>query len=599
MPGRDGTANRAGQFARSAAISAILMATVCVAVPFAIYAGNRAEFSASFPDVLAMYLPYVLVLILAFAVLGAVMPARAFERYFGVLAALAVLTWLQGSLLVWDYGQLDGRSIPWFEDAWKGVLDLSLWTVVLVSAYRLPKFRRVVSLAAAATLGIQAAAIVVTAVPRADELLVSSFATTDAAGRGAIARFSADRNVLHVVMDGFQSDIFREILEEEGGGGLKEQLDGFTFFRDNLGVFPYTQMAVPALLSGKIYRNHMPAEDFVAGTLRGRTILSAASEYGYEVDIAAPVPLKNVYGLVEHTHSYGITANSHATRDDYTAADSAKLADLSLFRVVPHFAKALVHRDELWVFQGRGRSREYLHLQYFADLQFLRQLRDEMTADRDVPVYKMLHVMLSHRPTVGSGDCVFDGIHATTRAAVKNQARCGLIGVLRILERMRELGIYDSSLIVLMADHGAWVPADGVTGQPGAGTTGAEVAPETIGMAIPVLAVKPPGASGELRISGAPTSIIDVPATISALLGLNARFDGIPAFENRTGTTRERHHLTYAYGKNPEHEDYYYAMREYVVEGSVFDATAWRATGIFRPAGHYETLGADANRPQR
>jgi hypothetical protein len=83
------------------------------------------------------------------------------------------------------------------------------------------------------------------------------------------------------------------------------------------------------------------------------------------------------------------------------------------------------------------------------------------------------------------------------------------------------------------------------------------------------------------------------------LLGLNARFDGIPAFENRTGTTRERHHLTYAYGKNPEHEDYYYAMREYVVEGSVFDATAWRATGIFRPAGHHETLGADANRPQR
>lgn len=582
---------RIRQFVRSAAISAILMATVGISVPLTLYAGNAAEFSVSFPHILAVYLPYLLLPALGLALLGAVLPTAAFERYIGVLAAIAALTWIQGNLLVWDYGPLDGRHIAWLEGVWKGVIGLSLWVIVLAGAYALPRVRSVVFQAAVATLLIQAVGVAVTAVPRADELLFRGFTAPIPAGREAIARFSADRNVLHVVMDGFQSDIFRDILNDEGGGELKEQLDGFTFFRDNMGVFPYTQMTVPALLSGNIYRNRIPAEDFISRTVRGKTILSAAAEHGYEIDIAAPVPLKNVYSLAQHAHSYGITTNSHATLDDYIAVDSARLADLSLFRVVPHFAKALVHRDGLWVFQGRGLSREYLHLQYFADLQFLEQLSDEMTADRQGPVYKLLHVMLSHRPTVGSRHCTFDGIHSTSREAVENQARCGLIRVLQILERMRELGIYDSSLIVLMADHGAWVPAAGVTGE-----TGAEVSPATIGMAIPVLAIKPPGVSGELRISDAPTSVIDVPATISVLLGLDARFDGIPVFENSAGSERKRTHITYSYGTNPEHEGYYYTMREYVVEGSVFDAMAWHAIRLFHPAGDFERLGATGDR---
>lgn len=573
-------------------MAATLMATVGISVPLTIYAGNPAEFTVSFPAVVAVYLPYVLLVISGTALAGALMPVPAFERYFGILAALAALAWVQGNLLVWDYGPLDGRSIPWLQGAWKGVIDLALWVVILWSACALPKCRGIIIRAAFATLLIQMAGMAITGVSRAGDLLSGGFAEPDAAGRAAMARFSSDHNVLHVVMDGFQSDIFRDILSEEDSRGLKHQLEGFTFFRDNLGVFPYTQMTVPALLSGKVYHNHVPAEDFIAEALRGSTILNAAVEHGYEVDIAAPVPLKNVYTLAEHTHSYGITANSHATREDYTAVDAARLADLALFRVVPHFAKALVHRDELWLFQGRGRSGKYLQLQYFADLQFLEQLRDGMTADRRGPVYKMLHLMLSHRPTVGNRDCAFDGIHGTSREAVTNQARCGLIAVVRILERMKELGIYDASLIVLMADHGAWVPASGVIGRSGADGSGREVGPDTIGMAIPVLAIKPPGASGPLQISDAPTSIVDVPATISAILGLDARFDGIPAFENRAGSTRRRRHITYAFGKNAGYEGYYYPMREHVVEGSVFDAAAWHVTRMFHPAGERETLGS-------
>ncbi|NIO41950.1 MAG: hypothetical protein GTO41_18345, partial [Burkholderiales bacterium] len=52
-------------------------------------------------------------------------------RYFAVLAGLAVLVWLQGNILVWDYGVLDGRNIDWISGAWRGVLDIAIWCLVL------------------------------------------------------------------------------------------------------------------------------------------------------------------------------------------------------------------------------------------------------------------------------------------------------------------------------------------------------------------------------------------------------------------------------------------------------------------------------------
>src|SRR5690606_15396530 len=107
--------------------------------------------------------------------------ASAFNRYIGLLAALAVLVWVQGHLLVWDYGPFDGRSIRWMDAAWRGVFDLALWLTVLVSAYVLPRFRRLLPPAAIITVVIQVIALTATLGPRANELLLRDFAAADAA----------------------------------------------------------------------------------------------------------------------------------------------------------------------------------------------------------------------------------------------------------------------------------------------------------------------------------------------------------------------------------------------------------------------------------
>jgi hypothetical protein len=239
-----------------------------------------------------------------------------------------------------------------------------------------------------------------------------------------------------------------------------------------------------------------------------------------------------------------------------------------------------VYRDELWVFQAKVLPEAYLQMQYFSDLAFLGRLAERMSVGREAPVYKIMHLMLSHRPTVGNERCEFDGKRPTNRETVTHQARCGLQGVLAVLRRMRELGIYDASTIVLMADHGAWVPVQTAAQ---ANNDSDAISATTIAMAIPVLAVKPPASSGEIQISDAPTSIIDVPATIAGILGIDADFPGVPAFSNDGDSARKRRHLTYAYGINPNAEGFLFPMQEYEISGSPFDPAAWRQVATHPP----------------
>ena len=557
----------------AAAIGAIPVLTICVFIPLAVYAGNSGEFAASYYDFLRVILPYAAIIVAGFALLGVLLNGLPYRRCLAVIAALGLLVWLQGHILVWDYGVLDGRDINWFEDAWRGVLDLAIWCVVLYVAFTgYERFGRVLVLAAATTFGIQCVAAAMVLVSEASTLQAPSEIDLQRIAGEAITRFSRQQNVVLIVMDGFQSDLFSDIIDDPANVELKQQLQGFTLFRDNLGVYPYTQMTVPAMLSGRLYRNEMPVDDFINDVFKGDTILNAAFDAGFEVDIAAPIALKNIYSRGKHSHAFGITASENATEEFYILNDAAKLMDLSLFRVVPHFAKSLVHLDHLWLFQSTVQPGANLAVQYFSDLLFLSRLADQMTVDRDTPVYKMIHVMLSHRPTVGNERCEFDGFRETTKANVIIQSRCGLMRVVDVLRRMRDLGIYQQSLIVLMGDHGAWVPVDTLMNEQ---DNRAGVKPMWVAMATPVLAIKPPGVMGNIRVSGAPTSVVDVPATISDLLGLETQFDGMPVFSISNEAPRLRRHLFYKFGMNPDAKGYLFPILEYGVYGSTLDASAW------------------------
>jgi len=577
------------QIVKAMGLGAILASNIFLFVPLTLYVGNPDEFAVSLSTTLGLYLRPAIFLIAAFGLIGAFLTESVFRRYLILLAAISLLLWLQGNILVWDYGLLDGRGIDWKEDQWRGWVDLGIWSsAILIAIFLHRHIGKPIVYAAVATFSLQLIFSVFVGIQSAPTLAEKLETKSSPSTLQEIYRFSSHKNVVHLILDGFQSDVFEEILNDgEDGKRFTSALDGFVFFKDHMGVFPFTQMTIPALLSGKTYRNHIPRDEFMRKTVGDKSILSAAHSAGYEIDLAAPVPLLSIYTKGDYTNAYLIPNHYHVTAREYELGDSAKLFDLALFRLVPHFLKRYVYNDQLWLVQSLLSDSKYLHLEFFAHNAFLRRWRGNMSADRSAAVYKLFHLMLSHNPMVANENCEYAGrVLPTVRATVKIQAKCSLGEVVSLLEKMKELGIYDDAMIILQADHGAWVPPTGLKGyvRPD-GKSFVVMDPTTVAMALPLMAIKPPGASGSLQISTAPSSIADTPATIASVLGLNQTFDGVSVFDLEPDELRERRHYSYQYLRSEWKADYLSPIQEFIVKGSVFDSEAWRPGDQFLPNG--------------
>ena len=115
-----------------------------------------------------------------------------------------------------------------------------------------------------------------------------------------------------------------------------------------------------------------------------------------------------------------------------------------------------------------------------------------------------------------------------TRDRYRGQARCAVSRVGAFLNRLRALGVYDSSLIVISSDHGIGLqPRQFVARSPRSGWRLSVIA----GKAMALLVVKPPSARDPCASRQAPTAITDIPVTVADALGVPHKLPGEPALK--------------------------------------------------------------------
>ena len=174
----------------------------------------------------------------------------------------------------------------------------------------------------------------------------------------------------------------------------------------------------------------------------------------------------------------------------------------------------------------------------------LDEFAHRMTVAADEPIYKFIHVGIPHMPVVVNAECEYTGVVALNRESFRGQARCGVARVAAFLNRLREIGVYDNSLIVISSDHGiSFPPRQFVHDRPTPDGDLSVIA----GKAMALLLVKPPTAKGPLRVSRAPTAITDIPITVADVLGVPHQFPGEPALklaEDAPAHAHVRHRTT-------------------------------------------------------
>jgi hypothetical protein len=161
--------------------------------------------------------------------------------------------------------------------------------------------------------------------------------------------------------------------------------------------------------------------------------------------------------------------------------------------------------------------------------------------------------------------------------------------VAAVLDRLQELGVYDTSLIVVASDHGlGFAPARLANNRHVPAGAVAALA----GRAMALLIVKPPARRGPVRISYAPTAITDIPATVLDAAGVQHQLPGEPALKLAENTQRVRTFAMYDW----EHEDWRQKYFDWLdlleINGRLLDGNSWTMKESLYAPGASEDLRA-------
>ena len=481
--------------------------------------------------------------------------------------AIGLLLWIQGNIIVWDYGVLNGQIIPWNDYFWNGIVDVIVWISILAIAIlksdSLYKHIRIVCIG---LILIQFVGIMTTvnAAPAEPSWKYQDFSQIPK----GLYQFSSDTNTIIIILDSYESDVFQEIIDENQT--YRDMFDGFTYYRNSVGGFASTYPSVPLILFGVHYDNSVPIQDFIKNNSLNNSIPVVLKNNGFRTSASEDPPLifssHDVYDDISSTH------NGNSSHYQEINLDNVRfLIDLTLFRHIPQplkivfFSKPLVPESEM-----------------NTDLVTYERFKTEVTVGSPNATFKLIHLHGAHGPYTINENLEIQDL-PPNRAGYESQAKAALSITDALLTSMKNQGVYNNSLIFIVGDHGSHLGSNrrfnnsSNESQMNTGTVPAQI----IGRGIPLILVKPFNSTGNLSISDAPVTLGDIPKTIADTYGIANNFSSESILDNNRSDERIRLFYYYHWTHDDWEAQYLPMLTEYQINGFSWDPASWKQTYRF------------------
>ncbi len=363
---------------------------------------------------------------------------------------------------------------------------------------------------------------------------------------------SSENNVIVFILDTFDERVMHEILSEDPD--FLSPLDGFTYFPNTTSVHSRTYPSVTYMLTGnqcyfdlkpgKYVNDSFQNSDFLP-TLHSETIDIGLYTFADYIGNSAKTKLCN------HVPA-GLSIKFYEM-EKY-------LVKMILYRDMPYLAKPRFAYEVTSinnnVTSNTRRQKGITEIQSgdspspyrnFDDEWFDAMIEDsEWQLTESTGSFRFYHL----------GSCHLDLNNST------EFGKRSLEIVYHYIDRLKALEIYDSTTIIITADHGY------------SGGGGLDLPQET---AAPIMIVKPSGTSGQpLAVSNAPVSHTDFIPTVLDGFSLDYSAYGNTVFDIEETAVRERYYYYSALNSNEEGE---IELREYKVTGDARQPSSYQYTG--------------------
>lgn len=524
-------------------VAAAFWFLVLIYAPLELYFNNKEEFWFDFwvifPVMGGVFLAAELVSVLILWLCG-----RKPKLYDGIVTggfAVYLATYIQGTFCSGNLPPLDGTSIVWSEYSAERIKTILIWVVCVlgvvllarkVKKESLQKGIRIVSICMTLMLAVTAQTLGIA--NQGFESKEMYFVTTE----GEL-EFSKEENFIILLLDAVDSRTFSELLAEHTE--WQDTFQDFTFYEDAMGTYSYTKHAIPFILSGEWYENERSFKNYLEDVYESAPLFDELEGRGYRM---------NLY------ESEMVRGEACARRFDNAISSGRKLGSLwdfvrwqiqmSGYRYAPFDLKRIC-----FVNPNAFNTLKCLPEQYEVftewNTDFYADIRDGEVTEAEEKNFKFIHIEGAHVPFRYNAEVeqidTKEGTYEQNVEAAITIADC-------YLERMKEAGVYDNSIIMVMADHGYDKES-------------------TLARTCPLLLVKGKGEQHPLVSSSKPISYADLQEAYAELL---SGAQGEEVFSKVQDTPRTRRYVHYEYNED-EH------MWEYEQTGKARDTETLLPTG--------------------
>lgn len=582
-------------------------ASIYIVSALKIYYGNVTDFVFPISDLVSIAGIWTLFLFAGIGILLFVSHWFLLYRYIAVLLLILIFDlWAQGNLFNWNYGPLDGSPIPWSQFEIEGNIELFfLLTLIPVTFFFARKIYVLMPYALIILTLMQVAdslaTIKKTTGPDLDKLFI-----IDESNKFV---FGHEKNIIILILDAFQGSVFGEIMPTTPE--LTSRLDGFTWFKNASCAIPSTKLSLPNLLSGIAYNNKIPVHQYQREVLLGHSLLVDLKSRGYQTEYYSVFG----YGILPVNDRLWSNARRKTSRmelvDEYN-----KLFQTTNFRVSLQIIKKQLYKNGVWT--TKEDTKKYLinaleiegdqtisnavtpimgeskpstkccnniPAGIHPDIDFTNAMLGQVRKGNRSNIFKLYHLQGLHPPRNIDENFNVDPMLNEDSDSIPSSGRASLKLLNLFLGELKKAGVYDNSLIFVLGDHGnaRRVNPSGTAHHANLNKKSLRLNFDSVkGTAIPLVLVKPAGATGPLQISEKPVTLGDVPNTAIDLIGGKPGFPGLPMFTD-IEPLRERLFWIHAYHEG--HFDYYGDLQEFSIKGNIYEDSDWSVTGnLLKPA---------------
>ncbi|MCL2053267.1 MAG: sulfatase-like hydrolase/transferase [Oscillospiraceae bacterium] len=539
----------------------MLVFSLFLLMPLDLYLNNVSNFNIG---LIHIFVP-LLILSLCFFAFGLLLFPLIFrgiliEALSMLFTGVAIACYIQVLFLNGNMQELTGDI-----DSYLGsdiYISYFIWIVVLVAPiiiwkvlkdspkYKAVKWERGVVYAAVITIGMQTAGII--------SVLFNYDFTKEHNPHHYFSysksfELSQTENICVFVMDRLDTIYMNEALKSNPE--LYTWLDGFTFYENNISTTNNTFPAVTQLLTGVSYEVGDSWSSYWDKAWGERGLIDVLRDNGYKT-MLLPDKLTTYGNFSQLIHRADNL--TQANRVDFPINHSVVLRtilDISFGKVAPYSSKgAFIYRYQSdfsnYFYEYQIDDAALQTVSDRTDINYYSRLKaNGLSAEQEDKIFSFVHLNASHDGTY-IYNSETNAMEITETKSINSSTYACFVILKEYFEQMKELGIYDNSTIILIADHGRGVQnelTEAITSS---------------------LLIKPVNSSGALKID-----------SVSELSHINF----IPSILEAAGL---------------EHEAFGYSYLDIIVPQTPqvrkFYLYNWGGFGKIEPAAVYEVIG-DAN----